>query len=83
LTVSNSGSVITPAEAERLSQPFLRGGVERIGSSDRHGLGLSIVSAIATAHKATLTVQPQAAGGLCVEVRFAGGASAASGEQAG
>jgi signal transduction histidine kinase len=33
-------------------------------------LGLSIVSAIATAHGATPAVQPQPAGGLRVEVRF-------------
>ncbi|MHB8241532.1 MAG: sensor histidine kinase [Solirubrobacteraceae bacterium] len=83
LTVTNSGSVITPAEAERLSEPFRRGGIERIGGSDRHGLGLSIVGAIATAHKATLIVQPQAAGGLRVEVRLPAGGSDAPRDQAG
>jgi signal transduction histidine kinase len=70
LTVANSGPVIAPGDAERLSRPFRRGGAQRTGDSDRHGLGLSIVSAIATAHGATLAVQPQAAGGLRVEVRF-------------
>jgi signal transduction histidine kinase len=80
LTVSNSGPVIAPAEAEQLFQPFRRHGTERIGTGDRHGLGLSIVSAIATAHGATLAVQPQATGGLRVEVRFSA-ASATPGGQ--
>ena len=41
-----------------------------IGQAAGHGLGLSIVSAIATAHGATLAFQPQPAGGLQAEVRF-------------
>jgi len=71
LTVSNSGPVIAPSEAERLFAPFRRHGTARTGNSDRHGLGLSIVSAIATAHGATLAVQPLDTGGLLVEVKFA------------
>jgi signal transduction histidine kinase len=39
-------------------------------SFDGHGLGLSIVNAIATAHRATLTVHSRPEGGLRVEVRF-------------
>jgi signal transduction histidine kinase len=70
LTVSNSGPVIAPGETQRLFQPFRRHGTERTGHSDRHGLGLSIVSAIATAHEATLVVQPHDTGGLRVEVKF-------------
>jgi signal transduction histidine kinase len=70
LTVSNSGPVIAPSEAQRLFAPFRRHGTERTGNSDRHGLGLSIVSAIATAHGATLAVRPHDTGGLCVEVKF-------------
>jgi signal transduction histidine kinase len=72
LTVSNSGPVIAPEELQSLIRPFRRHGTERTGSGDRHGLGLSIVSAIATAHGATLAIQPQATGGLRVEVRFPG-----------
>jgi signal transduction histidine kinase len=70
LSVANSGPVIDPEEAERLTQPFRRHGTERTGHDDGHGLGLSIVRAIATAHGATLAVLPQAAGGLRVEVKF-------------
>jgi signal transduction histidine kinase len=70
LTVANSGPSIESADAEGLLQPFRRHGTARTGDNDRHGLGLSIVSAIATAHGATVTVEPLAAGGLQVEVRF-------------
>ena len=70
LTVANSGPLIEAAEAEQLLQPFRRQGTARIGSGNRHGLGLSIVSAIATAHGAAVDIQPVAAGGLRVEVRF-------------
>jgi signal transduction histidine kinase len=72
LSVANSGPVIGAEEAELLTQPFRRRGSERTSHGDGHGLGLSIVSAIATAHGATLAVLPQAAGGLHVEVRFPG-----------
>jgi signal transduction histidine kinase len=70
LTVSNTGPVILPDELPSLMRPFQRLGIDRTGHGDGHGLGLSIVEAIATAHGATLTVQPQAAGGLRVEVKF-------------
>jgi signal transduction histidine kinase len=72
LSVANSGPVIGAEEAELLTHPFRRHGTERTGHGDSHGLGLSIVSAIATAHGATLAVLPQAPGGLLVEVRFPG-----------
>jgi signal transduction histidine kinase len=70
LTVSNSGALIAPEEIPSLIRPFQRLGVDRIGHGDGHGLGLSIVDAIATAHGASLSVRAQAAGGLLVEVRF-------------
>ena len=70
LSVANSGPVIGVEEVEQLAQPFRRATTDRTGHGPGHGLGLSIVSAIATAHGATLTVVPQAAGGLRVEVKF-------------
>jgi len=70
LSVANSGPVIAPDELNRLQQPFQRLGAERTNRGDGHGLGLSIVDAIATAHGATLAVHAQPTGGLRVEVRF-------------
>jgi signal transduction histidine kinase len=72
LTVLNSGPIIAPGEVERLLAPFHRLGGDRLGHGDGHGLGLSIVAAIATAHGATLSVHPQPEGGLRAEVRFRG-----------
>ena len=70
LSVTNDGPVIATDELDRLRQPFQRLGAERTSHGDGHGLGLSIVYAIATAHKASLAVNPQPAGGLHAEVRF-------------
>jgi signal transduction histidine kinase len=70
LSVTNDGPVIAAEELGRLQQPFQRLGAERTGHGDGHGLGLSIVYAIATAHEASLAINPQPAGGLHAEVRF-------------
>ncbi len=70
LSVANDGPVIGPEELDRLQQPFQRLGAARTDHGDGHGLGLSIVHAIATAHGATLTVHPQPAGGLYVTISF-------------
>jgi signal transduction histidine kinase len=70
LSVTNDGPVIATDELDRLRQPFQRFGAERTSHGDGHGLGLSIVYAIATAHEASLAVNPQPAGGLHAEVRF-------------
>jgi signal transduction histidine kinase len=71
IIVANSGAVIPAGEAERLAQPFQRLGDERTQQGRGHGLGLSIVHAIATAHGATVTTTPRSEGGLTVKVRFA------------
>jgi signal transduction histidine kinase len=70
LTVANGGPIIASGEVERLLAPFQRLGAGRVSRGDGHGLGLSIVAAIAAAHGATLTVHPQPEGGLRVDVRF-------------
>jgi signal transduction histidine kinase len=69
VSVTNSGQVIPPAEVDRLFQPFQRLGARR-ARDDGHGLGLSIVRAIAAAHGATITAQPVPGGGLAVAVSF-------------
>ncbi len=70
LAVSNSGPVVASAEIASLVRPFQRTGADRTTHDGGHGLGLSIVDAIAIAHGAGLTVDPQPAGGMRVEVRF-------------
>jgi signal transduction histidine kinase len=70
LSVANDGPVIDPEELDRLQQPFQRLGPARTDHGNGHGLGLSIVHAIATVHRATLAIHPQPAGGLHVAVSF-------------
>ena len=54
LSVTNSGQVIPAAEVDRLFQPFQRLGPRPARRDVGHGLGLSIVRAIAAAHDATI-----------------------------
>jgi signal transduction histidine kinase len=70
LSVTSSGQVIPPAEVDRLFQPFQRLGPRSARRDGGHGLGLSIVRAIATAHAATITAQPRPGGGLAIDVTF-------------
>jgi len=70
LSVRNSGPVVPPDEVDRLFRPFQRLGRERTGGTDGHGLGLSIVQAIAIAHGAELVVRARPEGGLDVRVNF-------------
>jgi signal transduction histidine kinase len=70
LSVANSGPVIPPAEVSRLFQPFQRFGPRPARRDGGHGLGLSIVRAIATAHGATTTARALPGGGLAVHVAF-------------
>jgi signal transduction histidine kinase len=70
LTISNTGRPIPPEETQRLFEPFQRLDRTRTANNGHHGLGLSIVRAIAVAHNAELTATPRAGGGLVVTVRF-------------
>jgi signal transduction histidine kinase len=70
LSVSNSGQVIPAADVDRLFQPFQRLGPRPARRGGGHGLGLSIVRAIATAHGATITAEPRPGGGLAIDVAF-------------
>jgi signal transduction histidine kinase len=78
LSVTNTGPVIPPADVDRLFQPFQRLDRRRANYKDGHGLGLSIVRAIATAHDAAITAHPMPDGGLCVSVSFPQPASPAA-----
>ena len=70
LSVTSSGQVIPAAEVDRLFQPFQRLGPRPARRDGGHGLGLSIVRAIATAHAALITAQPRPGGGLAIDVTF-------------
>ena len=71
LSVANSGQVVPPAEVDRLFQPFQRLGPRLARRDGGHGLGLSIVRAIATAHAAAIGASARPGGGLAVDVTFA------------
>jgi signal transduction histidine kinase len=68
LHVSNTGPRVRPDEVDRLFEPFQR--MRRVADDGHHGLGLSIVRAIATAHGAAITARARTGGGLTVEVLF-------------
>jgi signal transduction histidine kinase len=70
LSIANTGTMITPAEIDRLVEPFQRLGPDRTDHEDGLGLGLSIVRAITTAHNADLEIRARAQGGLDVRVKF-------------
>jgi signal transduction histidine kinase len=70
LSVANSGPAVPPAEIDRLLRPFQRGGTDRTGHHQGHGLGLSIVAAVAAAHHAELRVGARPEGGLQIVVLF-------------
>jgi signal transduction histidine kinase len=70
LSVTNTGPVIPAAEVSRLFQPFQRLGGRGTHGSQGHGLGLSIVRAIATSHDATIEARPLTGGGLAINVTF-------------
>jgi signal transduction histidine kinase len=70
LSVTNTGPVIPSAEVERLFQPFQRLDPRRAVYQNGHGLGLSIVRAIAYAHGASVTADPVREGGLSIRVSF-------------
>jgi signal transduction histidine kinase len=68
LSVANTGPLVPSPEIGRLFEPFQQLARERTASGLHHGLGLSIVRAIATAHDGTVTAEPNPDGGLVVTV---------------
>lgn len=68
VVIASSGSVLDQGAIAQLVQPFKRLSQDRTGSQDGHGLGLSIVAAIATAHGGRLDLHARAEGGLQVQI---------------
>lgn len=66
LTVANTGPVVPPDAVSALFEPFRR--LQDRTANDGFGLGLAIVSSIATAHRGTVTASPRANGGLTVTI---------------
>ena len=74
LRVRNSGPVIDPADAAKLTEPFRR--LDR--SYGGFGLGLSIVRSVVEAHGGTLELTALAEGGIEVRVSFPSSAAGAN-----
>ena len=68
LVVETGGDILDPQQVAQLAQPFRRLRADRTGSDDGAGLGLSIVAAIASAHRGTLDLQARPGGGLRVAI---------------
>jgi signal transduction histidine kinase len=68
LVVETGGRVLDQRDVDRLTRPFERLGAERTGSENGSGLGLSIVDAIASAHRGRLELLARHQGGLRVEI---------------
>ena len=70
VSVVNTGPTVDPDQVTQLFEPFHRLNGRTQTGDGHHGLGLSIVSAIASAHGAAITAEPQPIGGLAVTVSF-------------
>jgi len=68
LVVENTGAVVSTARLAELVEPFRRGTQDRVGTGA--GLGLAIVTTVARAHRAEVSLTPREAGGIRVAVRF-------------
>ncbi|HWD65976.1 MAG TPA: HAMP domain-containing sensor histidine kinase [Solirubrobacteraceae bacterium] len=70
LTVVNTGPEIPAEQVDALFEPFRRRGSDRTSTGPHHGLGLSIVRAVAQVHQAELSAESPPGGGLHVTVSF-------------
>jgi signal transduction histidine kinase len=71
LIIDSSGPLLDDSAVATLAQPFTRLGQDRTGSQNGHGLGLSIVAAVAAAHDGSLELYARAEGGLRVQITLA------------
>ena len=75
--MANTGPLISPADADRIFQPFQR--LNDRTSHDGFGLGLTIVASIAAIHGGTATARPRDDGGLSVTVTIPSAGTPAQG----
>ncbi len=68
LTVRNGGAPVPPDQVAGLFEPFRRLAPDRVGGGRGHGLGLSIVQAVAVAHRGSVGAEAPESGGLSVTV---------------
>jgi signal transduction histidine kinase len=68
LVVESGGPVLDPAAVAQLAQPFTRLGADRTELQNGHGLGLSIVAAVAAAHGGDMDLRARPEGGLRVQI---------------
>ena len=68
MIVDSSGPMLDQEVVAQLAQPFKRLSQDRTGSQNGHGLGLSIVAAVAAAHDGNLDLHARAEGGLRVQI---------------
>ncbi|UFU05450.1 sensor histidine kinase [Ruania halotolerans] len=64
VTVANTGATIPQEMVDQLTEPFARAHGRSLTRGAGHGLGLAIVTAIASVHDGTLTLEPNPGGGL-------------------
>lgn len=70
LRVRDHGTGITPTDAERIFQPFFRGGRERASSRPGTGLGLAIAREVVLQHGGQLELLAVEGPGACFVVRL-------------
>jgi len=68
MSIDSSGPILDQDAVAQLAQPFKRLTQDRTGSQHGHGLGLSIVAAVAAAHDGSLELYARAEGGLRVQI---------------
>ena len=68
LVIDSSGPLLDQTAVAQLARPFKRLGLDRTGSQHGHGLGLSIVAAVAAAHDGSLDLHTRQEGGLRVQI---------------
>ena len=70
VSIADHGPGLPPADAERIFEPFYRADPSRSRDSGGVGLGLSIVSAVVTAHGGKVQVKETSGGGATFEVEL-------------